>query len=38
LKVEVFISSLITGMEDVRASAARAIEALGHTLVRAEAF
>lgn len=36
--MKVFISSLITGMEDIRAATKSAIEALGHTAVMAEDF
>lgn len=36
--MKVFISSLITGMEDIRAATKSAIEALGHTAVMAENF
>ena len=36
--MKIFISSLITGMEDTRAAAKSAIEALGHAAVMAEDF
>lgn len=36
--MRIFISSLISGMEDIRAATKNAIEALGHTAVMAEDF
>jgi hypothetical protein len=36
--VKVFLSSVISGMEDYRAAARRAAETLGHTVLAAEDF
>lgn len=36
--MKVFISSVISGMEDYREAAARAVRALGHEVIRAEDF